>query len=185
MKKTLNRNLSDGQLVQFYLQGDQKSLGILYERHFNNVYYKCLSFTKDSTEAYDLVQEIFVKVNSKLHLFKGNAKFSTWLFRITQNYCIEYYRKKYRMKYETISPAVFNLADEEYVPSKFENISIETVINSVSDTEQLMLRLKYLEGKSIKELQEKFNMGASAVKMRLQRAKQKISKQMKLSHEIM
>lgn len=184
MKKSLNRNLSDGQLIQFHLQGDQKSLGILYERHFNNVYYKCLSFIKDTTEAYDLTQEIFLKVYSKLHLFKGNSEFSTWLYRITQNFCIEYYRKKYKTQYEKLSPAVYNMVDEEYESGKFDNVSIETVIKSVSETEQLMLKLKYLEGKSIRELQDYFNMGASAVKMRLQRAKQKISKQMKFTTEI-
>lgn len=185
MRKSVNGNLSDEQLVLFYLQGDQMSLGILYERHFNHVYYKCLSFTKDSSEAYDFVQEIFLKTFAKLHLFKGNAEFSTWLYRITQNFCIEHYRKKYRNQYEVLSSAAYSLQDEEYIPGKFDNISIESIIKSVSETDQLMLKLKYLEGKSIKELQEQFNMGASAVKMRLQRAKQKISKQMKFSSEIM
>ncbi|MDQ2178776.1 RNA polymerase sigma factor [Marinifilum sp. D714] len=185
MKKSVHKNLSDEQLVMFHLQGDQMSIGILYERHFNKVYYKCLSFTKDSSEAYDLVQEIFLRTFSKLHLFRGNSEFSTWLYRITQNFCIEHYRKKFRNQYEVLSSAAYNLEDEGYEPCRLDNISIETIIKSVSETDQLMLKLKYLEGKSIKELQDQFNMGASAVKMRLQRAKQKISKQIKFFNEIM
>jgi RNA polymerase sigma factor, sigma-70 family len=185
MKKSVDRNLSDEQLVHYHLQGDQTSLGILYERHFNNVYYKCLSFSKDPIEAYDLVQEIFLRTFSKLHLFRGNSEFSTWLFRITHNFCIEDYRKKYRNKYEKLSSLAYDLADEEYEPNNLDNVSLENVIKSVSETEQLMLKLKYLEGKSIKELQDQFHMGESAVKMRLQRAKQKISKQMKFSYEMM
>jgi RNA polymerase sigma-70 factor (ECF subfamily) len=184
MKKSVKCNFTDEQLVKNYLNGDTACLGILYERHFNNVYYKCLSFSKKREETFDLVQEIFLKTFNKLHLFKGNAEFSTWLYRITQNFCIEYYRKNNKYTYEDLSKCNY-LFEEEYEPNKFEYLSLETVINSISETEQLMLKQKYIEGKSVKELQDQFNLGASAVKMRLQRAKQKIGKQIKLSTEYM
>ncbi len=185
MIRSENWNITDEQLVRNYLAGDTSCLGILYERHFNKVYFKCLSFTKKNDEAYDLVHEIFLKTFDKLHLFKGNSEFTTWLYRITQNFCIEYYRKNKRFTYSDLAKWVYDIADEEYEPSKLDNLSIDTVINSISESEQLMLRLKYLEGKSVKELQDQFQLGASAIKMRLQRAKQKIAKQIKFSNDLM
>jgi RNA polymerase sigma-70 factor (ECF subfamily) len=78
---------------------------------------------------------------------------------------------------------MYMIADEEYETAKYDNIPIESLMNSVSEMDQTMLKLKYLEGKSVKELQVQFNLGASAVKMRLQRAKQKIGQQINFSTE--
>ncbi|NJK87510.1 MAG: RNA polymerase sigma factor [Bacteroidales bacterium] len=85
--------LSDEQLVSLYLKGNKSFLENLYRRYFNKVYRKCYGFTKNHNEAFDLAQDILLKSFGKLDSFKGTSKFSTWLYAITTNYCIEFLRK--------------------------------------------------------------------------------------------
>ncbi|MDE5421078.1 RNA polymerase sigma factor [Ancylomarina sp. DW003] len=155
---------------------DTISFGVLYERHFDKVYYQCLSFSKNHDEAYDLTQEIFLKIFDKLHTFEGRSHFTTWLFKLTQNHCIEYYRKNKRFTYEDIMNHEYHLIDDNDEAMLNDQININNILDNLTESDKLMLSMKYLEGNSIKEIQDKFQIGASAVKMRIQRAKRKVEK---------
>ena len=69
-------------------------LNILFERHHAKVAGWCLRITGDVNDAADLAQEIFIKAFQRLSTFQGNAKFSTWLFSITRNHCLDELRSK-------------------------------------------------------------------------------------------
>ncbi|MRT93948.1 RNA polymerase sigma factor [Ancylomarina sp. 16SWW S1-10-2] len=159
---------------------DSIDFGVLYERHFDKVYYKCLSFSKNHDEAYDLAQEIFLKVFDKIHTFEGRSQITTWLYKLTHNYCIEYYRKKQRMKFEALDYKSMQIPVSDYIPNNYDHISIDLIMENLTDSDRILLRMKYLKGISIKELQNTFNLSSSAVKMRLKRAKQKVEKNLKL-----
>ncbi|KPL23003.1 MAG: hypothetical protein AMS23_07180, partial [Bacteroides sp. SM1_62] len=88
MKADPKINLSDEQLVIEYLKGDNNSLGILYDRYYSKVYHKCLSFSRNPDDAFDLAQDVLMKAFSNIRSFRGSSKFSTWLYSITTNHCI-------------------------------------------------------------------------------------------------
>ena len=73
--------------------------GILYTRYSTKVFEKCNSLLKDPVMAQEFVQDIFCKVFEKLNDFRGESNFSTWLYSITYNHCIEYLRVKKKMNY--------------------------------------------------------------------------------------
>lgn len=81
-------------LVQRVRTGDQRAFKLLVERYQRKVYAVALGMLKDKEEARDVAQEAFVKVYKYLDHFKGDASFSTWLYRITVNICIDVLRRK-------------------------------------------------------------------------------------------
>jgi len=166
---------NDYDLVERYKQGEKDVIGILYKKYFNKVFYKCLSFVKEESEANDLTQDILLKTIENLENFKGTALFSTWLYSITMNHCIEYMKKKNQYKKVEIEQAML-LPEEDRSENEFLQKFIDTTIKNLSPQEKKLLELKYHQGLSIKELQEKLDLSASAIKMRLKRARNKVAK---------
>ena len=85
---------------------------VLYERYVFKVYTKCLSFSKNNQEAEDLCQDIFVKLLDKINGFKGESKFSTWLYSFTHNHCVNYYHRNKFRKFEKNILNIEQMRDE-------------------------------------------------------------------------
>lgn len=176
MCKSVYKVLSDEQLVVLSKQGDMTSIGELYIRYFRLVQKRCLSFTKNSEQSKDLAQDVMLKVIDKICSFKGESKFATWLYAITFNYCTDHVRK-----FQPLTSLDNNLdfifweeTDNESATKKERKFNnAELALLSVSAHDQMLLKRKYQYNKSIKELQEIYNLSPSAVKMRLSRAKEK------------
>ncbi|MEM6297469.1 MAG: sigma-70 family RNA polymerase sigma factor, partial [Bacteroidota bacterium] len=96
-----DKALKDFELIdQAVLEGDQQAYAELMERYRTSVYYMLLKMVKNSDDAEDLTIEAFTKAFKSLPRFQKNYTFSTWLFRIATNNCIDFIRKK---KLETLS----------------------------------------------------------------------------------
>jgi RNA polymerase sigma-70 factor (ECF subfamily) len=173
---------SDEELVDSYRTGKKECLGTLYERYYKKVYHKCLSYTKNPDSAFDLSQDILLKAFGKISTFRGNSSFSTWLFVITTNHCIAYLRKTKNIYFDNIDSYLFlqdeNQDFEERILYEYKEQSLMAELGNISELERKMLILKYQNNYSITELQKEFNMKASAVKMRLLRAKQKMEQKL-------
>ncbi|GGX30283.1 RNA polymerase sigma factor [Aquimarina muelleri] len=154
----------------------------LYDRYSKKIYNKCYSFTKNEEEAKDLTQDVFLKLFTKLHTFKGNSKFSTWLYAFTYNFCINYLKRDPLRKMESLSDTIekheYHLFENEDVNDEqlFEiKVSkLEKILNTIDPEDKAILLLKYQDEISVKDLQVILNIGESAVKMRLKRAKIKV-----------
>jgi RNA polymerase sigma-70 factor (ECF subfamily) len=174
-------NISDEQLIQDYLKGNNNSLGILYSRYYSKVYQKCLSFTKNADNAFDLTQDILMKAFTKISTCKGNSKFSTWLYAIAHNYCITATSKTKNDNFEDISMEQ-NIVDESPDMDELEQrkeyeekeLKLKSVLADVPEIDRNFLNLKYHLNYSVKDLQAEYKLSASAVKMRLMRARQKV-----------
>ena len=87
------KKLTDEQLALQLQNGNNTAIGELYLRYYMLVFNKCLSFTKNTDDASDLTQEIMIRVMERISSFKGKAKFSTWLYAVSFNYCTDIKRK--------------------------------------------------------------------------------------------
>ena len=86
--------MTDEEAIEAYLATQNANyFNILYERYTAKVFGKCYSLLKSEAKAQDAAQEIFVKVLLNLSKFSGKSKFSTWLYSITYNFCIDVIRK--------------------------------------------------------------------------------------------
>lgn len=91
----------DHALAQAAAGGAMKALADLYERHNRRVYSVCLSMTRNSAEAEDLTQDVFVHLIRKIGSFRGDSRFSTWLHRLTVNLVLMHFRRK-DMRHEEV-----------------------------------------------------------------------------------
>lgn len=181
MKNLRYKGLNDEQLIEEFLKGDNNCFGILYNRYYSKVYSKCFSFSRNDDDAFDMTQEILVKAICNVSSFGGNSKFSTWLYSIATNYCITQTKKKRKQYYEDIVAAQQILADwmdEEDYKKRLKREALESNLDEylmmLSEEERQILVLKYRQNYSVKDLQDEFGLSASAVKMRLLRARTKM-----------
>lgn len=173
---------SDEQLIGELMNGDNNCFGILYSRYYSKVYSRCYSFSRNSDDAFDMTQEILLKAICNVGSFGGNSKFSTWLYSITNNYCITQYSKKRRIFKEDINLA-FHIVEERMDEESFKErikwealeANLDKYLKLLPEEERQLLILKYRMNYSVKEIQEKYDLSASAVKMRLLRARMKMS----------
>ncbi|HUH34633.1 MAG TPA: RNA polymerase sigma factor [Moheibacter sp.] len=151
--------------------------GILYDRYAAIVYNKCLGFIGSKEEAQDVTHDIFVKLFVKLKSFKGEAKFSTWLYSFTYNHCVNYLQREIRGSKNTFSveeekieeKLTEEIDDARIFEMKAENLN--QALKEISPNERAILLMKYQDDLSIKEIAQLNELGESAVKMRLNRAK--------------
>ncbi|MEQ6119831.1 RNA polymerase sigma factor [Reichenbachiella sp. MALMAid0571] len=170
------QTLTDELLVSNLQNGDNSAMGELYSRYYMLVFAKCLSFAKNTDDANDLTQDVMLRVMEKISTFKGDSKFSTWLYAVTFNYCTDKKRKAKGKFFEPIDSLV-NLADctdqERELDAKIKEEVAGKALMTISHEDQQLLIMKYQLNKSIVELQDIYNLSASAVKMRLMRAREK------------
>lgn len=180
MNAGTNRDISDDTLVLNCLEGNQQDIGVLYQRYYKNIYFLTRSIVKNKENAMDLTHDVFLKLFENLSSFRGDSKFSTWLYAITRNYCVEFLRKKNKFRFESVGASVqlaeaeFDWEEQAMYERKRELLNQE--IEQAMERDQDILYQKYINRLSIKEIQEKFQLSESAVKMRLQRARIKIGR---------
>lgn len=182
MKNKIDDSYSDDHLIASFLKGDTNCFGILYSRYYSKVYAKCYSFTRNNDDAFDMTQEILLKAICNVSSFGGNSKFSTWLYAVSTNYCITQANRNSRKYREDIS-AAYQIIEERTEDEDFEarekreklELNLDKYLKLLSDEERQMLELKYRKKYSVKDLQKEFGLSASAVKMRLLRARMKMN----------
>ena len=173
--------MTDEELVKkIIVNNDTKLFEILYDKFSNKIYNLCYGFARDADEAKDLTQDVFLKVYLKLPSFKGTSKFSTWLYSLTYNHCVNYVSRNTAKKIEKRTNVFYrfeNLVDEESDTSAHQNKikKLDKALNNISSEDKMILLYKYQDNLTIKNLENVLGIGESAVKMRIKRAKDKLT----------
>lgn len=176
--KNTSVKISDGDAVNLYLQTSESAyFSLLYDRYSDKVYRKCISLLKDEALAQDATQGIFMKIFINLAKFSGKSKFSTWLYSITYNFCIDYLRriKKERNLFsdeiESVAEPIEEVEDKELLEMKVSRL--KKVLDNIPSGDKAILLMKYQEDMSIKEIAEILDKTENAIKMKIKRAKHK------------
>lgn len=133
---------------------------------------------KDEALAQDATQEIFTKIFLNLSRFAEKSKFSTWVYSITYNYCIDFLRRK-KKQIDIFSDEMEKLpelADEETSDKELLEMEIDklkTVLDNIPPGDRAILLMKYQDEMSIKEIADILDKTESAIKMKIKRAKAK------------
>lgn len=174
------KKLPDEKVIDLYLATQSSQyFGILYNRYSTKVYSKCLSLLKSEALAQDAAQEIFTKIFLNLAKFNRKSRFSTWIYSITYNFCIDYLRKRKKEN------KLFSNDDSSDLPDVIDDEAnnkelLEMEIGRLAQVLELLpiedkavLLMKYKDDMSIKEISAHFQKSESAIKMKIKRAKQK------------
>jgi RNA polymerase sigma-70 factor (ECF subfamily) len=169
-------NRKDEDIVTLIVEEKEHDLfGILYDRYKDKVYHKCLSFAKDSADAQDLLHDVFLKTFSSLSKFSGKSSFSTWLYSITYNYCVDYSRLKKKFPTKELDDTL-EVNDKQDQANEEELFTLRAeqlkeVLDRIDPNGKAILLMKFQDEFSIKEIMSILDISESAVKMRIKRAK--------------
>lgn len=163
-----------------------ESLVLCYEKKVLNM---CWHIMQNKEEAEDITQDIFMTIYQSIHQFKGDAKLSTWIHRITLNKCLESIRKSKRKKRFGIrvemdeSFVEYHISKdkdpEEYLIEKERTTAFLTAVQHLSENQRIAYTLHHMEDFSYKEISENMNLSLSAVESLIFRAKQQLKAQFK------
>jgi RNA polymerase sigma-70 factor (ECF subfamily) len=161
--------------------GDLRAFEVLVQRHRGRILANCRYMTRSPDDAEDLAQEVFTRAFFGIKSFRGQAAFGTWLQRIKVNHCINFLKKRQRQpdRVDADAPAVQAheamrrepKAERRLVATE-EGVQIEAVLDSMSETLRVPLLMRDLDGFSYQEIAEHLQIGLSAVKMRIKRARE-------------
>jgi len=149
-------------------------------KYSGKVFSKCISLLKNEALAQDATQDIFLKIFLNLAKFGGKSKFSTWIYSITYNYCIDLIRKgkKERNIFSEDIEKAPDLAEE--VPDsailEIEVKKLKIILDKIPVGDKAVLLMKYQDDMSIKEISDTLDKSESAIKMKIKRAKHKVQK---------
>jgi len=157
--------VSDQDLVQAYIQGDQSAIEKLINRHRSKVYTYILLTIKNQQLAEDLFQETFIKVIQSLRggKYRDNGRFLSWVIRISHNLIIDHFRKEKQMNSVSNDDSevdLFNskkLSDhniEEMIVNSQIRSEIRLLINELPDDQREVVLLRHYGGLSFKEIAE-------------------------------
>ena len=153
----------------------------MYERYASKILGKCISILKNEAAALDATQEIFMKLLLNLSKFSAKSKFSTWVYSISYNYCIDVVRK--RKKQQNLlaevprtkeDEDVDEISDAELLEVRIERLEI--ILDMMNPDDKIILLMKYQDEMSIADISENLRISESAVKMRIKRAKMKFKR---------
>ncbi|MEZ4952749.1 MAG: RNA polymerase sigma factor [Saprospiraceae bacterium] len=180
MTSSKYKNLTDEQLVSEFKQTkDNLVFGEIYNRFYGKVFYTCLGIVKDRDLACDLVQDTMIKVLKSLPTLQHEYLLGWWIHRIAKNLCFDYCKKRNQTNYLPLENC-FEIAAEVYDmeasllhEAKLDHL--ETVMGELNEEARTFIHLKYFENYSVEDLQSKYDLSESAVKMRLARARNKMA----------
>ena len=172
-------NSTDVQLILAY-QADKNSevFGEIYSRYNQKVFLYCYKILEDRDSAFDVTQDLFIKVSDKLTQLKEPVTFVKWIFRVAHNACMDKLRaKKHYIVSDCNVDEVLQIEADDF----HEEIAKQELIGKMykgleqlSQLERELLIRKYYGSTTIHELVDEFGMTMSAVKMRLSRSKNKV-----------
>jgi len=178
--------VSDAILVKKSQEGDYTSFEELVKRYEEKVYNLAYRIMGNKEDASDVIQETFLQAFRKLGGFKGKAKFSTWLYRITVNTCLMKKRKQKKMQIVSLDLPILTKKEDEikrelgddWSKSPLATLENEEVkktlskaIESLPEDYRMVLLLRGLNGLSNEETAKVLNISIPAVKSRLHRAR--------------
>lgn len=175
-------------IVRRVLNGDTNAFEQLVVEYEKNVYNIALKMTSNSEDAQDMTQEAFIKAFNSLANFRGESKFSVWLYRIVNNICLDFLRSRNRRP--TVSLSVeddegeekqIDVADESQSPERLldKTLTRESVrrgLEQMPPEYRQILLLREIQGLSYDEISRALDLEVGTVKSRIFRARKKLSK---------
>ncbi len=172
--------LTDLDIIEKIRAGDTNSYAVLIERYRHLVFTSAVRIVKSREEAEEIAQDVFVNAFRSLDSFRGDCKFSTWLYRITYNRSMDHLKKESR-RIPVESEDISESYDIGYLDGQMEAMEqqdrIELVKNAIEQLpgeNGMLVTLFYLKELSLKEISEITGLKANSIKVQLHRSRKRL-----------
>jgi RNA polymerase sigma-70 factor (ECF subfamily) len=175
------KDLLDISIIRNVLEGDTEAFGILVDRYGNMVFQVVFRISGNREEAEDLSQEVFIRAFRQLGQFRGDAAFSSWLYRIAWNLSMDRLDKRKKEAWieldkltdtHTLNTAISEPYQAMDMAERKRSLTLE--IEKLDAPDRLLIELYYRDDKTVKEIAWIMGIGESNVKIRLHRIRKKL-----------
>ena len=178
-----HERLHTDDLIQLCLKGNQSAQVEIYNRYYKAMYNTSLRIVKDRAEAEDVMQESFLNAFTKLHTFKAEVTFGSWLKRIVINNSIYHYRKQQKKHEVALDDILYKVEDNDGVASDhvFTEQKAQKVMetmNRLKDNYRVSLTLYLIEGYDYEEISTIMNVSYANCRTMISRAKESLRQKM-------
>jgi RNA polymerase sigma-70 factor (ECF subfamily) len=189
----MSTGLSDNEIINQVLSGNQQAYAVLVNRYQGYVFTLAQRMIKSREDAEEVAQDAFIKAYKFLANFRGESKFSTWLYTIVNNSAITFLRKKKVEVHSLDNEAVFERADNidsgmraNIVEQKSRQAMVNEAIAMLSADDARVITLFYKAEQSLEETAQVLGIEVNAAKVRLHRARTRLKEKMEtyFAHEI-
>jgi RNA polymerase sigma-70 factor (ECF subfamily) len=171
----------DARLVQEILAGNESAFIELHERYERRIYYFALKRMKDSSDAEDITQEVFLQIHRGLAKFEGRSTLLTWIFGIAHNQICRHYRKKRPVSLSLDTDEIDTLASGD-IPADRRMDFVRILRNcsrvldeKVSEKQREAFDLRYIDNYSMREIAETMGKSPQAIKISLYRTRRTLA----------
>lgn len=168
---------SEIQIKELAQHDRKRAVHIMIQKYRESLLYHAICIVKDSDEAYDLVQEVFIRAIREERLFTPDFRIKAWLYRVTSNLCFNLVRNKKRRSAILDAAKMSDRSDADQLSEIFSDerrVEILKAISTLSEEHQNILMMRYYNDLSYKELSEVLNVKLGTVMSRLSRARSKL-----------
>lgn len=181
--------MDENRLIKKAQKGDSKAFEELMEEHFKKIYNIAYRMTNNPDDASDMTQEVMIKLFRNIGSFKGNSKFSTWVYRVATNTCLDELKKSRRHSHTSLNAEIdtgegeltvevedTSPTPEQATETKELRDMVAQAIVKLSPEHRTVIVLRDIRGFSYEEIAEILKCGAGTVKSRINRARASLKK---------
>jgi RNA polymerase sigma-70 factor (ECF subfamily) len=173
--------LNDQYYINLIIGGDTNAFAVLVDRYKNLVFTLSLKMLQSREEAEEVAQDAFIKVYKSLYKFKSESKFSTWLYKITYNTCLDRLRSKKRAT-SLVSIDDFGEQEVTTLMNVLETIEeherkqmIQNCLDLLPGKDSFLLTLYYFQENSLREISKIMGINENNLKIKLFRSRRKLA----------
>ena len=181
----MSTGLGDNEIISRVLQGEQTAYAALVERYQGYVFTLVLRMIKSREDAEEVAQDVFIKAYRALADFRGESKFSTWLYTITNTTCITFLRKKKLDVHSLDNERVFEMAESKdsgfranLIEQKSRVQMVNEAIAMLNPDDSEIITLFYKAEQNLEEIARILRIEVNTAKVRLHRARGRLKEKM-------
>jgi len=196
----MNEARNEEQLIEACRHGDRESFRQLFELHKDRVWSVALHFIGDDAAARDITQQVFLKLFTVIGQFRGEAGFSTWLYRMVVNACLDEQRRRKRFlsfdffksgdgfdsdmkamdqqQARQLEQGVQTLVQEDHHAQLEISVAVKAAVKELKPKLRMAILLKYFEGLSYEEMANVLGCSAGTVASRLNRGHKELARRL-------
>lgn len=177
----LKMTINDQILINQIVEGDTKAFAVLVDRYKDLVFTLALRMLKNREEAEEVAQDTFIKTYKSIDKFKGDSKFSTWIYRVAYNSCLDRIKKNKKHintleinEFTTHQVVTLDNALDK-METKERNVAMQKCIDALPSEESFLLTLYYFDDLSLNEISKIVGITSNSIKVKLFRSRKKLA----------